>query len=96
MARIAAAPYGKLTFDIHRDGGGTHVLRLRYADMSLPATPRLSVNGTPVTLGASKPDGDGWNIVDVKADLRDGDNQIVVGGGEHVYDLDYLEIDPAP
>lgn len=96
MVRIAASPYGKLTFDIHRDHGGAHVLRLRYEDMGLPATPQLSVNGMPVTAGSSKADGDsGWRFMDANATLRDGDNHIVVTGGEHVYDLDYIEIDPA-
>jgi hypothetical protein len=94
MARIAAAPYGKLQFDIHRDKGGAHVLRLRYEEMGMPATPRVSVNGVPVATGSSKPDGNsGWNVMDVKADLRDGDNTIVVGGAEHVYDLDYIQVE---
>ncbi|MFK2902011.1 exo-alpha-sialidase [Dyella jejuensis] len=96
MARIAAAPYGKLTFDVHRDRGGAHVLRLRYTDLGLPATPRISVNGAAMATGSSKADGDsGWSFMDVNVNLRDGDNTIVVDGAEHVYDLDYIEFDPA-
>ncbi|MFK2893516.1 exo-alpha-sialidase [Dyella flagellata] len=96
MARIAAGPYGKLQFDIHRDHGGTHVLRLRYEDVGLTATPRINVNGTPVAAGIGKADGDsGWEVMDVSAELKDGDNTIVIGGAEHAYDLDYVEIDPA-
>jgi hypothetical protein len=96
MARIAAAPYGKLRFDIHRDQGGAHVLRLRYTDLGLPAMPKLSVNGTPVAAAQGKPDGDsGWNVMDLPVTLRHGDNTIEVDGGEHVLDLDYIEIDPA-
>lgn len=96
MARVASAPYGKLQFDIHRERGGTHVLRLRYEDLGFPATPRLSVNGTPVTTVRSKADGDsGWMLMDVSVDLKDGDNTVVVNGAEHAFDLDYIEIDPA-
>jgi hypothetical protein len=71
------------------------VLRLRYADMGLPATPRVSVNGAAVAAGKGSADGDsGWSVMDLKVTLRDGDNSIVVAGGEHVYDLDYIELDP--
>jgi hypothetical protein len=94
MARITAAPYGKLQFDIHRDHGGAHVLRLRYEDLGFPAIPKISVNGTPIAAGASKPDS-GWNVMDVSVNLKDGDNTVVVEGAEHAYDLDYIEIDPA-
>ncbi len=97
MVRIAAAPYGKLSFDIHRDRGGAHVLRLRYTDMGLPATPRVTVNGASVAATGSKADDDsGWNLMDLNVDLRDGDNTIAVDGAEHVFDLDYIELDPAP
>lgn len=97
MARIAAAPYGQLRFDIHRDDGGAHVLRLRYTDLGLPATPRVSVNGVAVAAGKARADGSsGWSVMDIHVTLRDGDNSIVVAGGEHVYDLDYIEIDPVP
>ncbi|WP_233840861.1 exo-alpha-sialidase [Dyella sp. 2HG41-7] len=92
MARIAAAPYGKLQFDIHRDHGGAHTLRVRYEDIGLPATPRVNVNGSSVAASGSKADGGtGWNVMDVKVDLRDGDNVIVLGGAEHAYDVDYIE-----
>jgi hypothetical protein len=94
MARIAAAPYGRLQFDIHRDRGGAHVLRVRYEDMGMTATPRISVNGTSVKAAGSKADGDsGWNVMDANVDLRDGDNTIVLDGAEHVYDVDYIEIE---
>lgn len=95
MARIASAPYGSLQFDIHRDRGGAQVLRLRYADLGFPATPRISVNGTPIAAGGSKADGDG-RLMDVRVDLKDGDNSIVVSGAEHAYDLDYIEIESLP
>jgi hypothetical protein len=98
FVRVAASPYGKLTFDIHRDSGGAHTLRIRYTDMGIATTPQISVNGgarlTPV---ANKPDGtSGWMLMDVKATLHDGDNTIVVAGGKYVYDVDYLDIDPTP
>lgn len=96
MARIAAAPYGRLQFDIYRAHGGAHVLRLRYEDIGLPATPRISINGTAVAASDSEPDGtSGWNAMDVHVQLRDGDNTIVLGGAEHAYDVDYIELDPA-
>lgn len=95
FARIAAAPYGKLKFDVHRDQGGTHVLRLRYEDMGLAAAPRISVNGSAAAAGNAKMDGDiGWNVTDVNVNVKDGENTIVVDGAEHVYDLDYIEFDP--
>jgi len=95
MARIASAPYGSLQFDIHRDRGGAQVLRLRYADLGFPATPRISVNGTLIAAGGSKADGNG-RLMDVRVDLKDGDNSIVVRGAEHAYDLDYIEIESLP
>ena len=71
------------------------MLRVRYEDMGLPATPRISVNGTAVT-ASSKADGDsGWNLMDVRVSLKNGDNTIEVAGAEHAYDLDYIEFDPA-
>ena len=92
MVRIPAAPYGKLQFDIHRNGGA-HILRVRYADLGLPATPRLNVNGVRVEIGAGKPDAQsGWMLAEVSVNLRDGDNTIVLDGAEHAYDLDYIEI----
>ena len=97
FARIASAPYGKLRFDAHRDQGGTHVLRLRYEDMGWPAAPRIRVDGAAVSAGRGKPDGDsGWNVMDVRVNLKHGDNVIEVMGVEHAYDLDYIEFDPAP
>jgi hypothetical protein len=95
FVRIAAAPYGKLHFDIYREHGGNKLLRLRYTDMGLPAKPQVTVNGAPVVVADSKPDGDtGWTFLDVKATLRDGDNTIDVNGDNYVYDLDYVEVDP--
>jgi len=97
FARIASAPYGSLRFDAHRDQGGTHVLRLRYEDMGWPAAPRIRVDGAAVSAGSGKPDGDsGWNVMDVRVNLKNGDNVIEVMGAEHAYDLDYIEFDPAP
>lgn len=96
FVRIAAAPYGKLRFDIYREHSGNRTLRLRYTDMGIPAVPQVTVNGTPVVVIGSKPDGDsGWSFMDVKATLRDGDNTIDVNGDTYVYDLDYVEIEPA-
>lgn len=92
MVRIAAAPYGSIRFDIYREHGGAHVLRLRYSDMGFPAVPELSVNGKAIAVAASKADGStGWKFMDVKVNLRSGDNAIEVNGAQYVYDLDYIE-----
>lgn len=93
MVRIAAAPYGGLRFDIYREHGGPHTLRLRWAGMGMPALPRIRVNGEQVASNPGKPDGaTGWHIMDVGVTLREGDNTIEVNGAEYAYDLDYIEI----
>jgi hypothetical protein len=95
FVRIAAAPYGKVHFDIYREHGGNQTVRLRYTDMGIPASPHVTVNGTPVVVIGTQSDGDsGWSFMDVKATWRDGDNTIDVNGDNYVYDLDYIEIEP--
>jgi hypothetical protein len=91
-ARVAAAPGGRLTFDIHVERAASHVLTLRYADVGLPVQPRLIVNGSALAMAAGTPVDDGWYEARFTAPLRAGDNTIVVAGGAHVMDVDYLQL----
>ncbi len=91
-ARVAAAPLGRLTFDIHVDAAGTRPVTVRYSDLGLPAQPQVSINGSRVPAPAPKAAENGWNDVTVEASLRAGENTIEVAGGAHAMDVDYIEL----
>lgn len=90
--RIAGGADGRLRFDIHVPAAGTRTLRVRFADLGLPAQPVIIVNGAslgPVHVAA---DGQGWSFADIQAPLLAGFNVIDVAGGAHAMDIDYLQL----
>jgi hypothetical protein len=66
---------------------------VRFADLGLPAQPRIKVNGAAVaSIQVGKDDAD-WSIAEVRAPLLRGFNAIDVEGGARVLDIDYLQLD---
>jgi hypothetical protein len=94
-ARVAAAPLGRLDFDVHVDGNGQCLLRVRWQDLGFPTAPVLSVDGRIVAAGDTTDDRDGWRVTRWRAPLGAGDHRISVAGGAHALDVDYLQIDAA-
>jgi hypothetical protein len=92
LVRIAARPHGQLSFDIDVTHGGAHTLRLRYRDLGLAATPQVSVDGAHLVSHSGKPDGKGWKIMTMRVKLLAGSNTITIGGANHVFDLDYIQL----
>jgi hypothetical protein len=90
-ARLGQGSEARLRFVINATAG-THTLRLRFADLGLPAVPALSVNGArlPATIART---GDGAALATVSATLLPGFNTIDVEGGAHALDVDYLQLD---
>jgi hypothetical protein len=91
-ARLGQGPEGRLRFVVNATGG-THTLRVRYADLGLAATPSVVVNGARLPVAKiDRPTG-GWQLAEIQADLLPGFNTIDVDGGAHVLDVDYLQLD---
>jgi len=91
-ARMGAGPQARLRFVVNSTGG-THALAVRYADLGLAAQPALVINGARVATPRASDTPDGWHEISVQANLLPGFNTIDVDGGEHVLDVDYLEMD---
>lgn len=94
-ARIAAAPLGRLDFDVHVGADGPRLLRVRWQDLGFATAPVLSLDGRPMAAGDTMDDRDGWRITRWPASLAAGDHRISVAGGAHALDIDYLQIDAA-
>jgi hypothetical protein len=92
-ARLAAGPEGRLRFLINVANAGTHVVRVRYADVGLPATPSIVVNGATQAVTAGKEKQQGWQVLTVSVPMMAGFNTVDVDGGEHVLDIDDLQLD---
>lgn len=110
--RLGAKDVGRLKFLIHVADGGAHRLSVNYGDIGFAATPRLIVNGTPVS-GTAAPApldsalaarqardlgtrGSGKRtMLSATADLKAGDNDVEILGGDYALDVDYLEVTPA-
>jgi hypothetical protein len=90
-ARLGQGGEARLRFLVHATAG-VHSLRVRYADMGLPATPVLVVNGArmPATIEQAT---DGGQVATLTAPLLPGFNTIDIEGGAHVLDIDYLQVD---
>ena len=93
-ARVAAAPGGALDFPVHLPRGGARTLRLRWQDIGFATAPQVVVDGKPVAL-TSHADRDGWQLATAPVTLAAGDHRIVVRGGAHAMDVDYLQLAPA-
>ena len=91
-ARLGSGPQARLRFVVNSTGG-THALTVRYADMGLAAQPALVVNGARAATPRASDTPDGWHELTVQATLLPGFNTIDVDGGEHVLDVDYLQMD---
>ncbi|GAB2538826.1 exo-alpha-sialidase [Rhodanobacter koreensis] len=94
-ARLSAGPQGRLRFIVNSTGG-THTLRVRYADLGLAAEPALVVNGARLAPPKVSATSDGWHMVNASAALLPGFNTIDVDGGAHALDVDYLQLDGEP
>jgi hypothetical protein len=92
-ARIAGGTDGRLRFDVHVPAQGVGTLRVRFADLGLPAQPRIKVNGAAVASVTISKDDPDWSIAEVSAPLLRGFNRIDVEGGARVLDIDYLQLD---
>ena len=80
----------RLRFLVHA-AGGVHRLSVRFGDLGLPAAPVLMVNGARVPAAIDKAT-DG-QLATVSASLLPGFNTIDIEGGDHVLDIDYLQVD---
>jgi len=80
----------RLRFLLHA-AGGVHRLSVRFGDLGLPAAPVLVVNGARVPAAIDKAT-DG-QLATVSASLLPGFNTIDIEGGDHVLDIDYLQVD---
>lgn len=94
-ARLGAGPQARLRFIVNSTGG-THTLRVRYADLGLASAPALVVNGARLALPPASNVPDGWHVATASATLLPGFNTIDVDGGAHVLDVDYLQLDGEP
>jgi len=92
-ARIAGGTDGRLRFDVHVPAQGVGTLRVRFADLGLPAQPRIKVNGAAVASVTISKDDPDWSIAEVRAPLLRGFNRIDIEGGARVLDIDYLQLD---
>lgn len=110
--RLGAKDIGRLSFRIHVAQGGAYRIGVNYGDIGFAATPRLVVNGVPVSGTASPAPvdpamaarqvrdlgtrGSGERtLLSGSADLKPGDNEIDILGGDYALDVDYLEVTPA-
>jgi len=80
----------RLRFLLHA-AGGVHRLSVRFGDLGLPAAPVLVVNGARVPAAIDKAT-DG-QLATVSASLLPGFNTIDIEAGDHVLDIDYLQVD---
>ncbi len=92
-ARLAGGTDGRLRFDVHVPAQEVGTLRVRFADLGLPAQPRIKVNGAAVASIQVRKDGPDWSIAEVRAPLLRGFNRIDIDGGARVLDIDYLQLD---
>ncbi|NII12193.1 exo-alpha-sialidase [Oleiagrimonas sp. C23AA] len=93
--RLAAGDGARLRFPVHVDAAGVRRVSVVYADLGLPGTPTLSVNGAPQPAGKVSKRKDGRYQVSWQAPMLAGFNRLDVHGGEHVLDVDYLELGSA-
>jgi hypothetical protein len=91
-ARIAGGTDGRLRFEVHVPTAGTQTLRVRFADLGLPAQPGIKLNGAPLGSMHVVSDGAGWSVAEVPAPLLAGFNVIDITGGKHALDVDYLQV----
>jgi hypothetical protein len=92
-ARVASAPEGALDFPVHLLRGGPRELVVRWQDIGFATAPQVTVDGKPLTL-AEHADRDGWQLATVPVTLAAGDHLVVVRGGAHAMDVDYLQLAP--
>lgn len=93
-ARVASMPEGALDFPVHLLRNGPRELSVRWRDLGFATEPTVSVDGQSVAL-AGRPDRDGWRIAHATVTLASGDHLVVVHGGVHAMDVDYLQLAPA-
>lgn len=90
-ARLGAGPGGRLRFPINTTAG-THLVRVRYADLGLPGEPGLTVNGAHQLAPYARGEKDGWRTADWSVPLTAGFNTLDIDGGANVLDIDYLQL----
>jgi hypothetical protein len=76
---------------VHLLHSGPRELSVRWRDLGFATEPTVSVDGQSVAL-AGGPDRDGWRIVHATVTLASGDHLVVVRGGAHAMDVDYLQL----
>lgn len=91
-ARLGAGSGARLRFELATTAG-EHALRVRFSTLGLPGTPGVVVNGARQTPGTVHDDGDGWSTLVINAAMLSGMNTIDLQGGEHVLDIDFVQLD---
>jgi hypothetical protein len=95
-ARLGAGPEARLRFPINVATAGTYTLRVHFADLGLPGTPAVVVNGARQAAAHVSDGRDGWSIAELKVPLMAGINNVDLDGAAHAVDVDYLQLDPSP
>lgn len=93
-ARLGAGPGSRLRFRIHVARAGSRTVRVRFADLGLASVPGFTVNGAAQSRATVKSEASGhWRVATLHVPLMAGFNHVDVDGGEHVIDVDYLQLD---
>ena len=90
-ARVASAPEGALEFNVHLQRSGTRELVVRWQDLGFSTQPRVIVDGEPQRL-VDRAGRGGWHLASARVSLTAGDHRIVLRGGPHALDVDYLQL----
>ncbi len=92
-AKLRIAVGGAATFPLVTGCRLAGALRLRSADVDLPETPRVTIDGRPVALGAAEPDGSDWSIrTGAVPQLAAGAHRVEVASAAHALDLDWIQL----
>lgn len=98
-AKLRVAVRGSATFPIVLGCPGEGPIRLRMADVDLPATPTVTVDGRPVAIGpdaAKDSDAESWSVRTGKGPpLAAGPHKVVVSALSHAFDLDWVQLPTA-
>jgi|GEM_PF-433211 len=93
-ARVASAPGGALDFRVHLLRDGQRHVSLRWQDIGLPTQPVIMLDGKPLAIAEDHVDADGWHLATADTLMPRGDHTLVIKGGAHAMDVDYLELTP--
>jgi hypothetical protein len=95
-ARLGAGTEARLRFPINVATVGTYTVRVHFADLGLPGTPIVVVNGARQSAARVSDGGDGWNVAEVQVPMLAGINNVDLDGAAHAVDVDYLQLNAAP